>query len=185
MSHVSLTDRDPTAAGHAIPTGLTPDLLLPVMRVQSDLMSRFYALRGFERANLGTGGTVVLLSDQWAQEAMSCLGNGTQAAASFSADLAAARAVAAKAPPVTVAAPDSRAAADLAVLLQNLVGRNSGCMSCGGERETSLPTITWYATRMPAGFHGHPAPVDGNINGIDFLANYTLGTGWDIQAYAC
>jgi len=29
---------------------------------------------------------------------MSCLGNGTQAAASFSADLAAARAVAAKAP---------------------------------------------------------------------------------------
>jgi len=155
------------------------------MRVQSDLMSRFYALRGFERANLGTGGTVVPLSDQSAQEAMSCLGNGTQAAASFSADLAAARAVAAKAPPVTVAAPDSRAAADLAVLLRNLVGRNSGCMSCGGERETSLPTITWYATRMPAGFHGHPAPVDGNINGIDFLANYTLGTGWDIQAYAC
>ena len=181
----AISTADPTAAGHAIPTGLTPDLLLPVMRVQSDLMSRFYALRGFERANLGTGGTVVLLSDQWAQEAMSCLGNGTQAAASCSADLAAARAVAAKAPPVTVAAPDSRAAADLAVLLQNLVGRNSGCMSCGGERETSLPTITWYATRMPAGFHGHPAPVDGNINGIDFLANYTLGTGWDIQAYAC
>jgi hypothetical protein len=181
----AISTADPTAAGHAIPAGLTPDLLLPVMRVQSDLMSRFYALRGFERANLGTGGTVVPLSDQSAQEAMSCLGNGTQAAASFSADLAAARAVAAKAPPVTVAAPDSRAAADLAVLLQNLVGRNSGCMSCGGERETSLPTITWYATRMPAGFHGHPAPVDGNINGIDFLANYTLGTGWDIQAYAC
>jgi len=38
---------------------------------------------------------------------------------------------------------------------------------------------------MPAGFHGHPTPVDGNINGIDFLANYTPGTGWDIQAYAC
>jgi len=181
----AISTADPTAAGHAIPAGITPDLLLPVMRVQSDLMSRFYALRGFERANLGTGGTVVPLSDQSAQEAMSCLGNGTQAAASFSADLAAARAVAAKAPPVTVAAPDSRAAADLAVLLRNLVGRNSGCMSCGGERETSLPTITWYATRMPAGFHGHPAPVDGNINGIDFLANYTLGTGWDIQAYAC
>lgn len=84
-----------------------------------------------------------------------------------------------------MAAPDSRAAADLAILLQNLDGRNSGCMSCGGERETSLPRITWYAIRMPAGFHGHPTPVDGNINGIDFLANYTPGTGWDIQAYAC
>ncbi|HZM53866.1 MAG TPA: hypothetical protein VFC03_02445 [Acidimicrobiales bacterium] len=180
-----ISTADPTAAGNAIPAGLTPDLLLPVMRVQSDLMSRFYALRGFERANNGTGGTVVPLSDQWAQEAMSCLSNGTQAAASFTADLAAARAVAAKAPPITVAVPDSRAAADLAVLLQSLVGRNSGCMSCGGDRETSLPAITWYATRMPAGFHGHPTPVDGYINGIDFLANYTLGTGWGIQAYAC
>ena len=176
---------DPTGAAQAIPAGPTPDLLLPVMLVQSDLMSRFYALRGFERAINGTSGTVVPLSDQLAQDALSCLGNGTQAAASFAADLAVARATAAKAPPVTVAAPDSRTAADLAVLLQNLVGRNSGCMSCGGERETSLPTITWYATRMPAGFHGHPGPVDGNVNGVDFLANYTLGTGWDIQAYAC
>ena len=175
----------PDRSGQAIPAGPTPDLLLPVMLVQSDLMSRFYALRGFERAINGTSGTVVPLSDQLAQDALSCLGNGTQAAASFAADLAVARATAAKAPPVTVAAPDSRTAADLSVLLQNLVGRNSGCMSCGGERETSLPTITWYATRMPAGFHGHPGPVDGNVNGVDFLANYTLGTGWDVQAYAC
>jgi hypothetical protein len=84
-----------------------------------------------------------------------------------------------------VATPDSRAAADVAVLLQNLKGRNSGYMSCGGERGTSLATITWYATRMPAGFHGHPTPVDGNVNGIDFLATYTSSTGWYIQAFAC
>lgn len=181
----AIASADPTVAGHAIPPALTPELLLPVMGVQSDLVSRFYALRGYERAFNSTSGTVVPVSDRWAQEALSCLGNGTQAAASFATDLAAARAAATIAPPVPVAAPDSQVAADLAILLQNLSGRNSGCMNCGGERETSLPTITWYAKRMPAGTHGHPTPVDGNVNGIDFLANYRPGTGWDIQAYAC
>jgi len=58
-------------------------------------------------------------------------------------------------------------------------------MSCGGERETSLAKITWYAAHMPTGFHGHPTPVDGNVNGIDFLANYTFASGWIVQAYAC
>jgi len=38
---------------------------------------------------------------------------------------------------------------------------------------------------MPAGFHGHLSPVDGNVNGIDFLANYSSATGWDVQPYAC
>ena len=81
--------------------------------------------------------------------------------------------------------PDSRAAADLAILLNNINNRNSGCLSCGGERETSLPRITWYAKRVPSSSSGHPTPVDGSINGVDFFATYTRGTGWRILSYAC
>jgi len=185
-TRAAIAAADPTQAARAIPPGLTPGLVLPVMLVQSDLMSRYFALSGFQNAtNAVSSGTVVPIGDHWAKYALSCLGNGSTAAAAFVADLTAAKTAATKAPPVQVAAPTSRAAADLAVLVNQLIGRNGGCMSCGGSRETSLPTITWYPKRMAAGFHGHPRPVDGNINGIDFLATYTPTAGWTIMAYAC
>ena len=40
---------DPTPAAQDIPAGLPPDVMLPVLTVQSDLVSRFYAFRGFVR----------------------------------------------------------------------------------------------------------------------------------------
>ncbi|HVC69160.1 MAG TPA: hypothetical protein VNC61_02730 [Acidimicrobiales bacterium] len=138
----AVTAADPAATARTIPAGLPPHLLLPVMLVQSDLMSRYSALLGFDRAITATSAGVVSVSDQSAQEALACLSNGTQAAASFGTDLVAARATAANTPPISVAAPDSRAAADLAVLIQNLNGRSSACMSCGRSRETTLATIT-------------------------------------------
>ena len=45
---------DPTPAAQDIPAGLPPDVLLPVLTVQSDLVSRFYAFRGFVQAQPGT-----------------------------------------------------------------------------------------------------------------------------------
>ena len=38
---------NPAAAAKEIPSGLAPSLLLPVMTVQSDLVSRYFSLRGF------------------------------------------------------------------------------------------------------------------------------------------
>ena len=135
---------DPASAAAAIPAGLSPELLQLVMLVQSDLESRNVSLVGFQRVGTGTS---VPLTDVDAQRAMSCLSNGAQGAASFGADLAHVRETARSSPPVTVASPDSRDAADVAVLLQFLVGLNLGCASCGGQRYTSLPTIVWYPAR--------------------------------------
>jgi len=179
---------DPTPAAHGIPAGLTPDVLLAVLTVQSDLVSRWYAFRGFShgvaitpgsipRSAPGPGGS---LSD--ADYLLACLGNGGQAAASFAADLTAARAAAAHAPPVVPVDPGSQAAGELAVRLQNILGRNSGCMECGGARVTSLTPITWHHV-APLTPEGHP--WDGDMGGLLFTARYTPGRGWSVQFNAC
>ncbi len=174
---------NPDRAGRAIPAGLDPALLRPAMLVQSDLVSRYYSLHGFE--NAGHSGSVVPLSEQSAKRALECLGNGAQAAHEFPADLAALRAAAAQAPPVTVAAARSRAAAEVAIMLYDIRARNAGCGSCGGARVTSLPVIRWYPKRMPTGYHNHPTPVDGKVDIAEFMASYTPGAGWKVLVYAC
>lgn len=177
---------DPTPAAHEISAGLTPDVLLPVLRVQGDLVSRFYAFRGFSitqtpgsipRSEPLSGGS---MPD--AHYLLSCLGNGSEAAASFPAHLAAARAAAVAAPPVAPVDPSSHTAAELAVRLQQIIGTNSGCMSCGGARVTTLAPITWH----------HVAPLtsggnawDGDMGGVLFTAQYTAGQGWTVQFNAC
>ena len=102
-----------------------------------------------------------------------CLGNGRPAAAQFSADLAGLRAAALAAPPVTPAAPDSRAAAELAVRIQDIGLRNSGCMSCGGFVATTLAPVVWTSQS------------GGTINGIRFQVTYHAGTGWEAAIWAC
>jgi len=172
---------DPASAAAAIPAGLSPELLQQVMLVQSDLESRNASLAGFQRVGTGTS---VPLTDADAQRAMSCLSNGAKGATSFGADLAHVRETARSSPPVTVASPDSRDAADVAVLLAFLGGLNLGCASCGGQRYTTLPTIVWYPARVPATVDD-PQPADGTINGVQFRADYAPGTGWVAQIYAC
>ena len=177
----AITAADPSPAAHDIPAGLTPDVLLPVLTVQSDLVSRFYAFHGFVESlpSPNQPGTVPL-SD--AHLPLTCLGNGSQAAASFPADLAAARSAAAHAPLFAAVDPSSRAAADLALLLQDILEANSGCASCGGARVTSLRPITWHhvAPLTPEG-----NPWDGDIGGILFTARYSAGQGWTIRLNAC
>jgi hypothetical protein len=111
-----------------------------------------------------------------------CLGSGSKAASSFSADVAAARTAGSKAPPVVPVDPSSQRAGDLAIWLHHILEANSGCDECGGSRLTDLPLITWH----------HVAPLtvggnawDGDIAGLLFAAQYTAGQGWTIQFNAC
>jgi hypothetical protein len=158
--------------------------LLPVLTVQSDLVSRYYAFRGFvesqPRTIPRTNPTPGSMSA--ADYLLGCLGSGSKAANSYAADVAAAQKAASNAPPVTPVGPSSQAAADLAIWLHQIIEVNSGCESCGGSRLTFLPQITWH----------HVAPLtpganawDGDIAGLLFTAQYTTGQGWAVQFNAC
>jgi hypothetical protein len=175
---------DPSVAAREIPAGLPPGVLLPVLTVQSDLTSRFYAFRGFVNADPGVIPRVNPTpgSMSAADYLLTCLGNGSQAAGSFSADMTAARTAASKAAPLVPIDPSSQAAADLAIWLHDISGENSGCMNCGGYRVTALAPITWHqvAPLTPGG-----NPWDGDIGGGLFTAHYTVGQGWTVQTNAC
>jgi hypothetical protein len=158
--------------------------LLPVLTVQSDLVSRYYASRGFVENQPGTiprtNPTPGSMSA--ADYLMTCLGNGSKAASSYAADVAAARKAASNAPPVTPVSPSSQASADLAIWLDDIVEANSGCESCGGFRLTSLPKITWH--HVPPLTPGGNA-WDGDMAGLLFAVQYTSGQGWAVQFNAC
>jgi hypothetical protein len=173
---------DPTAAAMKIPPGLAPSLLVPVLTVQSDLVSRYYSLRGL-RIYLAPDGKphAVPISDPQVHYALGCLGEGGPAAAAFSTDLARARTAAAGAPPVVAADPASRAAAELAVQLAHNVESNSGSLGCGGKRLTSLVPVTWHHT-PPA--QGETASWDGDVAGVAFDATYKAGQGWTVLFHA-
>lgn len=175
---------NPSGAAHEIPAGLPPDVLLPVLTVQSDLVSRFYAFRGFSVAQLGTIPRVNPTpgSMSAADYLLTCLGSAAEAASSFPADMAAARIAASKAPPLVPVDPSSQSAADLAIWLQLILGENSGCMSCGGFRATELAPITWHQV-APLTLGGNP--WDGDIGGLLFTAHYSAGQGWTVQLNAC
>jgi hypothetical protein len=175
---------DPTPAADDIPAGLPSEVLLPMLTVQSDLVSRYYAFRGFVEARPGTipRTSPTPGSMSAADYLLTCLGSGGKAASSYPADVAAARKAASNAPPVSPVVPSSQAAADLAIWLHDIVEANSGCESCGGSRLTLLPQITWH----------HVAPLtpggnawDGDIAGLLFTAQYTPGQGWTVQFNAC
>jgi hypothetical protein len=180
----TIATADPAPAADDIVAGLPSEVLLPVLTVQSDLVSRYYAFRGFVEARPGTiprtNPTPGSMSA--ADYLLTCLGSGSKAGSSYPADVAAAQKAASKAPPASPVVPSSQAAADLAIWLHEIVGANSGCESCGGFRLTSLPQITWH----------HVAPLtpggnawDGDIAGLLFTAQYTAGEGWTVQFNAC
>ena len=170
---------NPSAAATMIPPGLPLDVLQRVVLVQSDLFARFYAFRGFGMAVTQPGQTeLVPVSDRRATYTLDCLKNGSTPARSFAADLAAARAVAAQAPPVPANDPSSRAAADLAVRLKYVELANSGCMNCGGTRFTALK-VTWHPIDMGGELW------DGDVDTIPFSAHFTAGSSWAVQIGAC
>jgi hypothetical protein len=165
-----------TAAAHAIPGGMPPELLRQVLLVYSDLAARQFAFNRLPMPSSASRSVPVTGSE--GREIVRCLGNGAPAAARFDADLAALRAYADTLAPLTVAAPDSRAAADVAVRVHNINGQNSCCGSCGGAVFTSLAKVVWH--RSTQSYFGR---VDGTINGVVFRADYHAD-GWHITVNA-
>lgn len=154
----------------AIPAGLPAELLRQTLLVYSGLESRTTSLRGVPMFG---DESPLKLSSQDGKYVYGCLRNGAPAAARFTADLAALRAAALAAQPIALAAPDSRAAAELALRVQAINLHNSGCMECGGFVATTLAPVVWTSRS------------GGTVNGIQFQVIYHAGTGWEARIWAC
>lgn len=165
----AIGDLDNAPVARAIPAGLPTELLREVLVVYGDLASRAGAFGGVRV--YGSSGRALPIGGQDAKEVLRGLRNGAPAAARFNADLAAAR---------TIAPPDSRAAAELALWLNSIDLRNTCSYTFGGWAPTSLEPVVWQP-----GADQHSGHYEGTISGIRFQANYTAGHGWEININAC
>ncbi len=157
-------------AARTIPAGLPAELLRQTLLVYGGLESRMTSLRG---VSMFGDESPLKLSSQDGEYVYRCLGNGAPAAARFTTDLAALRAAALAAAPITLSAPGSRAAADLALRIQAINLHNSGCMECGGFVATTLAPVVWTSQS------------GGTVNGIQFQVIYHAGAGWEARIWAC
>ena len=162
----------------ALPAGLPTEMLREVLVVYGDLASRAGAFNGVRM--YGSAGRELPIGGTEAQSVLGGLRNGAPAAARFSGDLAAARTLAQHTPLVTIAAPDSRAALELALRLQSIGLRNNCSEDFGGYAPTSLETIVWQPSTDQ-----HSSHYEGLADGIRFTADYTVQHGWKIMIYAC
>lgn len=167
------------AAGKAIPAGLSPELLRRALLAYSDLESRTDAFARVVRRSQPSP-PLPRDSDE-GRDFMAALGHGAPAAARFASDLAAVGDLAAATAPGATAAPDSRAAAEVAVRITQIRLANSGCDSTGGQLFTTLHPLTWH----PAGVLGTDIRSDGTIDGTPFSVTYHPGSGWTALIYAC
>jgi len=159
-----------------IPAGLPTGLLRGVLVVYGDLASRSAAFDGV--MVYGSSGRELPIGGPDAQQVLRGLHNGAPAAARFTSDLATARTLAQQTPLVIIAAPDSRAAAELALRL-NFIDLQNGCSyTFGGWAPTELETVIWQSGTGP----GH---YEGTIGGVRFQASYTAQHGWQIIIHAC
>lgn len=163
------TDLNPV--GSTIPAGLPTDLLRQSVMVYSELASRTFAIRWFGGEGPPYEGPI----DQTMM--LRALANGAPAAARFDSDLEALVVAARAAPPVTLAGPQSRKAADVGLLVQWAAMINGGCASTGGAILFNLPTIVWF-TRAPAD------GSSGTIGTVAFRARLVDGT-WQLTILAC
>lgn len=165
-------------AARAIPAGMPAELLRETVVVYGDLSSRTAAFGGVRW--YGYGGRELPIGSQDAKSVLRGLRNGAPAAARFDADLAALRALAQRTPPLTIAAPDSRAAAEVALRVYSIDNRNDCSAEFGGYAPTQLETVTW----QPASDQ-HSRHYQGTIGGVMFQADYTAAHGWQININAC
>jgi hypothetical protein len=163
----------------AIPAGLPAELLRETLVAYGDLSSRAAAFGGVRL--YGDAGRELPIGGQDAKSVLRGLHNGAPAAARFGADLAAVRSLAQQTPPVTVAAPDSRAAAELALRLHSMDLRNNCSEEFGGYAPTQFETVSWHPASDQHSHH-----YEGIIgNGGRFQADYTTARGWQININAC
>ncbi|WP_199423484.1 hypothetical protein [Actinotalea solisilvae] len=165
---------DLAAVREAIPAGLAAPVLVPVLTVYSDLVSRRAAM-----AYAGVAATTYPRPGTEADELLACLGHGSPAAARFDADLEALGAAARTAPPPGAVAPGARAGADLAARLEEIDLRNSGCAGCGGYVATALSPVVWDGAAPGA------TVLTGTVGGTRVDAVWTAADGWTATLDAC
>ena len=168
---------DIASPARAIPAGLPQDLLRDVMTVYGDLASRSASLNGVWLYD--SEGTKLPITGPDAKGILRCLHNGAPAAHRFGADLAAMLTLARQIPPLTLAGPESRAAAEVAVRVTLITRPNFCSYECGGYAPIQLDPLTWNPATRP----GH---YDGTVGGTGrFWADYHAGHGWVADINAC
>ncbi len=167
-----------TSVASGIPAGLPGGLFRDVLVVYGDLSSRTGAFNGVRL--FGNSGHEMPIGGQDAKNVLRGLHNGAAAAARFDGDLAAVRSLAQQTPPPTVAAPDSRAAAELALRLYSIDKINNCSEEFGGFAPAQLETVIWQPA---SGQHSHH--YQGTIGGGSFHADYSAAHGWQIYINAC
>lgn len=168
---------DPQSLVATIPAGLPGRLQDQVYLLFSELASRRYSFTPVLEAEPGQP---LARDSQDGKRVLEGLSHGTEPAARFAADLDAAQALARSEPPLAVAAPDSRAGAEVAVRAAYILVKNRGCASSGGWIQTTAAPITWQQ-----GDNGAGQRTDGTIGGITFRADYQPGCGWQATLNVC
>jgi len=166
----------PTTLIHRIPGGLDRSQLRAVLVVYGDLVSRRAAMnRVIEYA----GEAPLPRDGRQARDLLACLANGAPAAATFSKDLAAAKATASFGSP-TVATATSRSAAEAAIRATHIHLSNNGCGDCGGNVPRDLVPLTWAPNIPQQAKH-----FEGAVGGIRFRAQFDPKKGWAVELNAC
>jgi hypothetical protein len=169
-------DAEITPAATAIPAGMPDRLRQTVLVVYSDLVSRRQAMASFTHLR---DSEPSLTDDMLLAE----LGNGHAAALRFDRDLRALELLASSTPAFTVAPNDSRARAEVLLLIAYVDGLNGGCDGRGGEIVTELPSIVWEPITTET------YTADGGIGFGDELFHFTavpdLDGTWQVALNAC
>lgn len=181
---------DLQSVAKTIPAGLSDDLLTGTMLVYSELVSRSDAMSHFRFPATYDRQHVDPLAIPNADQMLACLSHGAPAAHAFATDLQALEQLARTRPPVDVAAPTSRAAAEVAVYLA-LVNKANGCSDeCGGTLLPRLPAVRWDAD--PSGKNKASGALGETVRGpgfdlshINFEATYQRSQGWIVNIRAC
>lgn len=173
-----------------IPAGLSDDLLTGTILVYSELVSRSDAMSHFRFPETYDRQHVDPHVIPNADQMLACLSHGAPAAQAFAADLQALERFAHTRPPVDVAAPTSRAAAEVAVQVA-LVNKVNGCSDeCGGVVLRRLTTVRWVADpsgkTKASGTLGESVRGPGfDVSHVSFEATYQPSQGWTVNIRAC
>lgn len=165
----------PWAVVATIPAGMPPELLRAVLTTYSDLVSRHRAMSRVAQVGVGT----FPRGEYNADDILTCLPNGSPAAARFAADLAAVERLAGSTPPLPGTDPASQEAAEVAVRVAAIGLFNGGCDTCGGYVATEPAPLTWDDAASGA------TTRTGTVSEITFTATYAADDGWAVHLQAC